>query len=87
MHVCVHECVCVPMSQMQGGRAVIKSQPPSHLRPQQPPVALLPYTLMLTCYATRLPVVQSADVCVCVCVCVLNNGQGAGTDKEVWTCS
>lgn len=34
--VCLSVCVCV--SQMQGGQTVIKSQPPPHLRPHQPPV-------------------------------------------------
>ncbi len=76
-------CVCARRVTDAGGRAVIKSQPPSHLRPHQPPVALLPCTLMLTCYATRLPqAVETADVCACVCVCVLNNGRGLAQIKR-----
>lgn len=52
-------------------RAVIKSQPPPRICSHQPPVAPLPHTIMLTCLATRLPVVlaQAAETrCVCVCV-------------------
>lgn len=73
--VCARWCVraCAHVTDA-GGRTVIKSQPPPHLRPHQPPVALLPRTLLLTCHATRLPVVrrgrQGWRRCVCVCVCV-----------------
>lgn len=58
-----------------GGRTVIKSQPPPHLRPHQPPVALLPYTLTLTCYATRLPVVRRRRRQMCVCECLCERGE------------
>lgn len=62
-------CMCARLSKMQGGRAVIKSQPPPHLHPHQPPVALLPYArTRYDCSVAQTP--RTAETCVCVFVCV-----------------
>lgn len=59
VHVGVYTCVCVCVYFTDaGGQTVIKSQPPPHLHPHQPPVALPPYTVMLTCDVTCLLVVR-----------------------------